>query len=109
VVVANRTKGIDVHYRRSQEFNGRRLSDPSAMVAVVEYRVGWPASRWSTLRRRSADSLSPKGETSDDVVRDMIVVVTPICARLFGRGDAQNRVVRALTATKQTGPVGVVG
>jgi putative resolvase len=40
------------------------------------------------------------GETEDDLVRDMIEVLTSMCARLYGRRGARNRAMRALTATK---------
>ncbi|GAB5008617.1 hypothetical protein MAHJHV63_55230 [Mycobacterium avium subsp. hominissuis] len=40
------------------------------------------------------------GETTDDLVRDMIEVLTSICARLYGRRGARNRAMRAVTAAK---------
>jgi putative resolvase len=39
-------------------------------------------------------------ETADDLVRDMIEVLTSMCARLYGRRGAQNRALRAVTAAK---------
>jgi putative resolvase len=48
------------------------------------------------------------GETTDDLVDDMIEVLTPMCARLYGRLGARNRAMRAITATKQ-GPGGGAG
>lgn len=41
------------------------------------------------------------GETTGDLVRDMIEVLTSSCARLYGRHGARNRAMRAVTATKQ--------
>ena len=41
-----------------------------------------------------------EGETTDDLVRDMIEVLTSFCARLYGRRGARNRAMRAVTATK---------
>lgn len=38
------------------------------------------------------------------VVRDMIEVLTSMCARLYGRRGARNRAVRAVTATKTREP-----
>ena len=38
------------------------------------------------------------GETTDDLVRDMIEVLTSMCARLYGRRGARNRAMRAVTA-----------
>ena len=40
------------------------------------------------------------GETTDDVVRDMIEVLTSMCVRLYGRRGARNGAMRAVTATK---------
>ena len=42
------------------------------------------------------------GETTDDLVRDMIEVLTSMCARLYGRRGARNRAMRAMTAAKNT-------
>ncbi|EUA17532.1 hypothetical protein I553_10590 [Mycobacterium xenopi 4042] len=41
-------------------------------------------------------------------MRDMIEVLTSMCARLYGRRGARNRAMRAVTAAKQAEPVGVV-
>ena len=35
------------------------------------------------------------GEVTDDLVRDMIEVLTSFCARLYGRGPARNRALKA--------------
>ena len=40
------------------------------------------------------------GETTDDLVRDMIEVLTSMCARLYGRRGARNRAMRAVTAAR---------
>ena len=40
-------------------------------------------------------------EMSDDLVQDMIEVLTPFCARLYGRRAAKNRAKRALEAAAQ--------
>jgi putative resolvase len=40
------------------------------------------------------------GEITDELVRDMIEVLTSMCARLYGRRGARNRAMRAITATK---------
>jgi putative resolvase len=42
------------------------------------------------------------GETTDDLVRDMIEVLTSFCARLDGRRGARNRALRALTAARRS-------
>jgi putative resolvase len=41
------------------------------------------------------------GETTDDRVRDMIDVLTSMCACLCGQRGARNRAMRAVTAVKK--------
>jgi predicted site-specific integrase-resolvase len=41
------------------------------------------------------------GETTDDLVGDMVELLTSFCARLDGRRGARNRALRALTAAAQ--------
>ncbi|MEU1983941.1 IS607 family transposase [Nocardia sp. NPDC019395] len=91
--------------------NGKRpkirrvLSDPSASVVVVEHRdrlarfgVEQLEAALSAQGRRIV--VTDEGETTDDLVRDMIEVLTSMCARLYGRRGARNRAMRAVTATK---------
>ncbi len=40
-------------------------------------------------------------ESTDDLVRDMIEVLTSFCARLYGRRGARNRALRALAAARR--------
>lgn len=93
--------------------NGKRpkirrvLSDPSASVVVVEHRdrlarfgVEHLEAALSAQGRRIV--VTDEGETEDDLVRDMIEVLTSMCARLYGRRGARNRAMRALTAAKQS-------
>ncbi|MFL6055655.1 MAG: IS607 family transposase [Actinoallomurus sp.] len=92
--------------------NGKRpklrrvLSDPSATVVVVEHRdrlarfgVEHLEAALGAHGRRIV--VADAGETTDDLVRDMIEVLTSMCARLYGRRGARNRAMRAVTATKQ--------
>ena len=45
------------------------------------------------------------GETTDDLVREVIGVLTSMCARLYGRRGARNRAVKALRcAEHDVGP-----
>ena len=87
--------------------NGKRpklrrvLSDPSASVVVVvhrgrlaRFRGGTPGSGAGGGRIVVADP----GETADDLVRDMIEVLTSMCARRYGRRGARNRAMRAVSA-----------
>jgi putative resolvase len=46
--------------------------------------------------------VADNGETTDDLVRDMIEVLTSFCARLDGRRGARNRALRALTAASRS-------
>jgi putative resolvase len=91
--------------------NGKRpklrriLSDPDAKVIVVEHRdrlarfgVEHLEAALSAQGRRIV--VADAGETTDDLVRDMIEVLTSMCARLYGRRGARNRAMRAVTATK---------
>jgi putative resolvase len=92
--------------------NGKRpklrrvLSDASATVIVVEHRdrlarfgvEHLEAALAAQGRRVVAADL---GETTDDLVRDMIEVLTGMCARLYGRRGARNRAMRAVTAAKK--------
>jgi putative resolvase len=52
--------------------------------------------------------VTDRGETADDLVRDMIEVLTSMCARFYGRRGARNRAMRAVTASRQA-EVGVDG
>jgi putative resolvase len=83
----------------------RVLSDPSASVVVVEHR--------DRLARFGVEQLeavlgahgrrivvADPGETTDDLVRDMIEILTSMCARLYGPRGARNRAMRAVTATR---------
>jgi putative resolvase len=91
--------------------NGKRpklrriLSDPSASVVVVEHRDR--LARFGVEHLEAALSahgrevvVADPGETADDLVRDMIEVLTWMCARLYGRRGARNRAMRAVTAAR---------
>jgi putative resolvase len=83
----------------------RILSDPSASVVIVEHRdrlarfgVEHLEAALGAHGRRIV--VADSGETIDDLVRDMIDVLTSMCAGLYGRRGARNRAMRAVTATK---------
>ena len=97
--------------------NGKRpkltrvLSDPSATVIVAEHRDR--LARFGVEHLQAAMAAQGRRvvvvdtvESADDLVRDMIEVLTSMCARLYGRRGARNRALRAVTATKQSEPVG---
>lgn len=91
--------------------NGKRpklrriLSDPDVKVIVVEHRdrlarfgVEHLEAALAAQGRRIV--VAEPGETTDDLVRDMIDVLTSMCARLYGRRGARNRAMRAVRAAK---------
>ncbi len=84
----------------------RILSDPSVTVIVVEHRdrlarfgVEQLESALAAAGRRVL--VSDPAETSDDLVRDMIEVLTSMCTRLYRWRGARNRAMRAITAAKR--------
>jgi putative resolvase len=92
--------------------NGRRpklarlLADPQATMIVVEHRdrlarfgVEYLEAALSAQGRRLV--VVDPGETSDDLVRDMIEALTSLCARLYGRRGARNRALRAVTCARR--------
>jgi putative resolvase len=92
--------------------NGRRprlarlLADAQVTTIVVEHRDR--LARFGVEQLQAALSahgrrvvVADPGETSDDLVRDMVEVLTSFCARLYGRRGARNRALRALTAAKR--------
>jgi putative resolvase len=94
--------------------NGKRpklcriLSDPAAVVIAVEHR-----DRLARFGVEHLDAaLAAQGrrvvvadaeESAHDLVRDIIEVLTSMCARLYGRRGARNRALRAVTAAKNAG------
>ncbi|MPY82300.1 MAG: IS607 family transposase [Actinophytocola sp.] len=95
--------------------NGKRpklrriLSEASVSVVVVEHRdrlarFGVEHLEATLAAHGRTVVVADSGETTDDLVRDMIEVLTSMCVRLCGRGGARNRAMRAVTATKQDGP-----
>jgi putative resolvase len=91
--------------------NGRRaklarlLSDPTATVVVVEHRDR--LARFGVEHLESA--LAAQGrrivvvedaEVSDDLVRDMVEVLTSMCARLYDRRSAARRAKAAVAAAE---------
>jgi putative resolvase len=92
--------------------NGRRprlrrlLADPTVAMIVVEHRdrlarfgVEYLEAVLGAQARRLV-VLDP-GETSDELVSDLVEVLTSFCARLYGRRGARNRALRAVTCAKQ--------
>jgi len=85
----------------------RLLADPTVTTIVVEHRDR--LARFGVEQLQAALSahgrrvlVADPGETSDDLVRDMVEVLTSFCARLYGRRGARNRALRAVTAVKRS-------
>lgn len=86
----------------------RLLADPQVRVVVVEHRDR--LGRMNTELVEAALTAAGRrlvvldaGEVEDDVVRDMVEVLTSFCARLYGRRSARNRAQRALEAAAGDG------
>ena len=89
--------------------NGRRpklmklLADPTVKVIIVEHRdrlmrfgAEYVESALAAQGRRIV--VVDPSEVKDDLVQDMIEVLTSFCARLYGRRSARNKAEKALEA-----------
>lgn len=81
----------------------RLLADPDVTTVVVEHKdrlgrmnVELVEAALSATGRRLV--VLDDGEVEDDLVRDMVEVLTSFCARLYGRWSAKNRAEKALEA-----------
>lgn len=81
----------------------RLLADPDVTTVVVEHKdrlgrmnVELVEAALSATGRRLV--VLDDGEVEDDLVRDMVEVLTSFCARLYGRRSAKNRAKKALEA-----------
>ncbi|MGW1946943.1 IS607 family transposase [Streptomyces sp. NPDC001940] len=81
----------------------RLLADPDVTTVVVEHKdrlgrmnVELVEAALSATGRRLV--VLDEGEVEDDLVRDMVEVLTSFCARLYGRRSAKNRAKKALEA-----------
>lgn len=94
--------------------NGRRpelrriVPDPPVTVMVVERRDR--LARFGVAHLESALAAAGRrvvaadpGETAGDLARDMIEVLTWMCARLHGGRGAGNRAIGAVTAARRGG------
>lgn len=92
----------------------RLLADPKVTVVVVEHRDR--LGRMNTELVEAALSAHGRrlvvldsGEVTDDLVRDMVEVLTSFCARLYGRRSARNRALKAVgCAQRDVGPAAFV-
>ncbi len=92
----------------------RLLADPRVTTVVVEHRDR--LGRMNTELVESALAAHGRrlvvlddGEVGDDLVGDMVEVLTSLCARLYGRRSARNRALKAVgCAQRDIGPKAVV-
>jgi putative resolvase len=93
----------------------RLLADPAVQTVVVTHRDRLArmnaelveAALWAHGRRLV---VLDDGEVTDDLIRDMVEVLTSFCARLYGRRSARNRALKAVRcAERDVGPAGLVG
>jgi len=87
--------------------NGRRpklkrlLLDPAIKTIIIEHndrlmRFGFEYLEAALASQGRRLVVVDRGEVKDDLVQDMIEVLTSFCARLYGRRSAKNRAKRAL-------------
>lgn len=86
----------------------RLLADPDVTTVVVEHKdrlgrmnVELIEAALSATGRRLV--VLDDGEVEDDLVRDMVEVLTLFCVRLYGRRSAKNRARAALEAAAAGG------
>lgn len=92
----------------------RLLADPCVTAVVVEHRDR--LGRMNTELVEAALEAHGRrlvviddGEVEDDLVRDMVDVLTSFCARLYGRRSARNRALKAVgCAQRDIGPQAVI-
>jgi len=84
----------------------RLLADPAVTVVAVEHRDR--LGRMNTELVEAALSAHNRrlvvlddSEVTDDLVCDMVEVLTWFCARLYGRRSARNRALKALGCAQQ--------
>ena len=86
----------------------RLLSDPQVTTVVVEHKDRLGRMNVELVEAALAASgrrlvVLDEGEVEDDLVRDMVEVLTSFCARLYGRRSAKNRAKKALEAAAADG------
>jgi putative resolvase len=83
----------------------RLLADPAVTVVVVEHkdrlgRVNVELVEAALAAHGRRLVVLDEGEVEDDLVRDMVEILTSFCARLYGRRSAKNRARKALEAAE---------
>ncbi|AEJ42390.1 Resolvase domain protein [Alicyclobacillus acidocaldarius subsp. acidocaldarius Tc-4-1] len=88
------------------------LSNPDAHTIVVEHRdrlmrFGFEYVEAALAAQGRRILVVEPGEVKDDLVQDMIEVLTSFCARLYGRRSARHRAKRALEVLEHEDSSGV--
>jgi len=83
----------------------KALADPGLTTVVVEHRdrlARFGSEYVEAALRASGRRLVvvDTAEMKDDLVQDMIDVLTSFCARLYGRRSARNKALKAIEATR---------
>jgi predicted site-specific integrase-resolvase len=101
-VVTEIGSGLNGHRPRLKKL----LSDPKVGIVLVEHRdrlmrfgAEYVESALAAQGRRLV--VADPSELKDDLVQDMIEVLTSFCARLYGRRSARNKAERALEALQE--------
>ena len=84
----------------------RVLADRAVGMVVVEHRdrlcrFGFEYLEAALRARGARIVVVNEGEVADDLVRDVMEVLTSFCARLYGRRSAKRRAAKALAATQE--------
>lgn len=90
----------------------KMLSDPNAHTIVVEHRdrlmrFGFEYVEAALAAQGRRILVVEPGEVKDDLVQDMVEVLTSFCARLYGRRSARHRAKRALEVLEREDSSGV--
>lgn len=92
----------------------RLLADPNVTTVVVEHRdrlgrVNTELVEAALAAHGRGLVVVDEGEVDDDLARDMVEVLTSLCARLYGKRSARNRALKAIGCARgDIGPAGVV-
>lgn len=86
----------------------RLLSDPEVTTIIVEHRdrlarFGFEYIEAALMAQGRKIIVMEPGEVKDDLVQDMIEVLTSFCARLYGKRSARNRVKKAMEVIENVG------
>jgi predicted site-specific integrase-resolvase len=99
VVKAVRAIGSSLNGHRPKLLN--LLADPSITAIVVEHRdrlmrFGFDYVEAALKAQKRQIVVVNPGEVKDDLVQDLIKIVTSCCARLYGRRSARTRAEKAV-------------